>query len=316
MKDLMEKLKEQTLQGNDCYLVALIESEGSTPRSSGAYMLVNERGWVAGTVGGGAMEYAAVQEAQNKLAEGQCKSYQKRFDLTPAAGMACGGYCGLQFCYLPANKATEILVEYILYQLAGDCPWWLLLPLGEGEILVQEYLPLKKHQGIFEQDGREYFAQQYNYDGKVFIFGAGHVARELVPLLCHVGFTCEVFDDREEFADPAVFPTAHKVLQVDYTKLEGIVKPNCKDYAVVMTRGHVHDANCEHFLLSTPVPYIGVMGSKNKAKLARETLLAEGYTEAQLARITTPIGLDIGSETPAEIAVSIAAQLIQVRAQR
>ena len=316
MKDLMEKLKEQTLQGNDCYLVALIESEGSTPRSSGAYMLVNERGWVAGTVGGGAMEYAAVQEAQNKLAEGQCKSYQKRFDLTPAAGMACGGYCGLQFCYLPANKATEILVEYILYQLAGDCPWWLLLPLGEGEILVQEYLPLKKHQGIFEQDGREYFAQQYNYDGKVFIFGAGHVARELVPLLCHVGFTCEVFDDREEFADPAVFPTAHKVLQVDYTKLEGIVKPNCKDYAVVMTRGHVHDANCERFLLTTPVPYIGVMGSKNKAKLARETLLAEGYTEAQLARITTPIGLDIGSETPAEIAVSIAAQLIQVRAQR
>ena len=316
MKDLMEKLKNEVSNGNACYLVALIESEGSTPRSSGAYMLVNKDGWVAGTVGGGAMEYEAVQEAQKKLAEGQYKSYQKRFDLTPAAGMACGGYCGLQFCYLPANKATEILVEYILYQLAGDCPWWLLLPMGEGEILVQEYLPLKKHQGIFEQDGKTYFAQQYNYDGKVFIFGAGHVARELVPLLCHVGFTCEVFDDREEFADPAVFPTAHKVLQVDYTKLEGIVKPNCKDYAVVMTRGHVHDANCERFLLTTPVPYIGVMGSKNKAKLARETLLAEGYTEAQLARITTPIGLDIGSETPAEIAVSIAAQLIQVRAQR
>lgn len=316
MKDLIEKLKDQVLQGNDCYFVALIESEGSTPRSSGAYMLVNERGWVAGTVGGGGMEYAAVQEAQNKLAEGQCKSYQKRFDLTPAAGMACGGYCGLQFCYLPANKATEILVEYILYQLAGDCPWWLLLPLGEGEILVQEYLPLKKHQGIFEQDGREYFAQQYNYDGKVFIFGAGHVARELVPLLCHVGFTCEVFDDREEFADPAVFPEAHRVMQVDYTQLEAACHPTFKDYAVVMTRGHIHDANCERFLLKTSVPYIGVMGSKNKAKLARETLLAEGYTEAQLARITTPIGLDIGSETPAEIAVSIAAQLIQVRAQR
>ncbi|MDO5787352.1 MAG: XdhC family protein [Phascolarctobacterium sp.] len=316
MKDLMEKLKEQTLQGNDCYLVALIESEGSTPRSSGAYMLVNERGWVAGTVGGGAMEYAAVQEAQNKLAEGQCKSYQKRFDLTPAAGMACGGYCGLQFCYLPANKATEILVEYILYQLAGDCPWWLLLPLGEGEILVQEYLPLKKHQGIFEQDGREYFAQQYNYDGKVFIFGAGHVARELVPLLCHVGFTCEVFDDREEFADPAVFPEAHRVMQVDYTQLEAACRPTFKDYAVVMTRGHIHDANCERFLLKTSVPYIGIMGSRTKAKLAQEALLAEGYSKQDLDRITTPIGLDIGSETPAEIAVSIAAQLIRVRSRR
>lgn len=316
MKDLIEKLKDQVLQGNDCYFVALIESEGSTPRSSGAYMLVNERGWVAGTVGGGGMEYAAVQEAQNKLAEGQCKSYQKRFDLTPAAGMACGGYCGLQFCYLPANKATEILVEYILYQLAGDCPWWLLLPLGEGEILVQEYLPLKKHQGIFEQDGREYFAQQYNYDGKVFIFGAGHVARELVPLLCHVGFTCEVFDDREEFADPAVFPEAHRVMQVDYTQLEAACHPTFKDYAVVMTRGHIHDANCERFLLKTSVPYIGIMGSRTKAKLAQEALLAEGYSKQDLDRITTPIGLDIGSETPAEIAVSIAAQLIRVRSRR
>ena len=347
MKDLMEKLKNEVSNGNACYLVALIESEGSTPRSSGAYMLVNKDGWVAGTVGGGAMEYEAVQEAQARLlayAEEEAKSkqtnkhakllndgmgvqatavvtsaqgsYQKSFDLTPAAGMACGGYCGLQFCYLPANKATEILVEYILYQLAGDCPWWLLLPLGEGEILVQEYLPLKKHQGIFEQDGREYFAQQYNYDGKVFIFGAGHVARELVPLLCHVGFTCEVFDDRAEFADPAVFPDAHKVMQVDYTQLEAACHPTFKDYAVVMTRGHIHDANCERFLLKTSVPYIGIMGSRTKAKLAQEALLAEGYSKQDLDRITTPIGLDIGSETPAEIAVSIAAQLIRVRSRR
>ena len=312
----MEKLKEQTLQGNDCYLVALIESEGSTPRSSGAYMLVNKKGWIAGTVGGGGMEYAAVLEAQKRLQKSEAKSFQKRFDLTTAAGMACGGYCSLQFCYLPAQKETEILAEYVLYKLEGRYPWWLLLPMGEGSILVEDFLSLKKHQGFYDLDGKEYYAEQYNYDGRVFVFGAGHVARELVPLLSHLGFKCVVLDDREEFADPAVFPTANKVLQVDYTKLEGIVKPNCKDYAVVMTRGHVHDANCERFLLSTPVPYIGVMGSKNKAKLARETLLAEGYTEAQLARITTPIGLDIGSETPAEIAVSIAAQLIQVRAQR
>ena len=316
MKDLMVKLKEQAVQGNDCYLIALIESEGSTPRSSGAYMLVNKNGWVAGTVGGGGMEYAAVLEAQKKLQKGEARSFQKRFDLTTAAGMACGGYCSLQFCYLPAQKETEILAEYVLYKLEGRYPWWLLLPMGEGSILVEDFLPLKKHQGFYDLDGKEYYAEQYNYDGRVFVFGAGHVARELVPLLSHLGFKCVVLDDREEFADPAVFPAAHKVLQVDYTKLEGIVKPNCKDYAVVMTRGHVHDANCERFLLTTPVPYIGVMGSKNKAKLARETLLAEGYTEAQLDRITTPIGLDIGSETPAEIAVSIAAQLIEVRAQR
>lgn len=316
MKNLMEKLKEQVVMGNACYLVALIESEGSTPRSSGAFMLVNKNGFVAGTVGGGGMEYAAVLEAQNKLVEGETKSFLKRYDLTTAAGMACGGYCSLQFCYLPAIQETDMLAEYILFRLKGKYPWWLLIPLGEGDIRVEEGLFIKKHKGFYEQDGKEYYAEQYNYDGRVFIFGAGHVARELVPLLSHLGFKCVVIDDREEFAKPEVFPTAHKVLLADYTKLNEVCRLNCMDYAVVMTRGHVHDANCERFLLTTPVPYIGVMGSKNKAKLARETLLSEGYSEKQLARIKTPIGLDIGSETPAEIAVSIAAQLIEVRSKR
>ena len=316
MKNLMEKLKEQVVMGNACYLVALIESEGSTPRSSGAFMLVNKNGFVAGTVGGGGMEYAAVLEAQKKLMEGETKSFLKRYDLTTAAGMACGGYCSLQFCYLPAVQETDMLAEYILFRLKGKYPWWLLIPLGEGDIRVEEGLFIKKHKGFYEQDGKEYYAEQYNYDGRVFIFGAGHVARELVPLLSHLGFKCVVIDDREEFAKPEVFPTAHKVLLAEYTKLNEVCKLNCMDYAVVMTRGHVHDANCERFLLTTPVPYIGVMGSKNKAKLARETLLSEGYSEKQLARIKTPIGLDIGSETPAEIAVSIAAQLIEVRSKR
>ena len=316
MKYLMEKVKEQVLMGNACYLVALIESEGSTPRSSGAFMLVNKNGFVAGTVGGGGMEYAAVLEAQKKLVEGETKSFLKRYDLTTAAGIACGGYCSLQFCYLPAIQETDMLAEYILFSLKGKYPWWLLIPLGEGDIRVEEGLFIKKHKGFYEQDGKEYYAEQYNYDGRVFIFGAGHVARELVPLLSHLGFKCVVIDDRDEFAKPEVFPTAHKVLLADYTKLNEVCKLNCMDYAVVMTRGHIHDANCERFLLTTPVPYIGVMGSKNKAKLARETLLSEGYSEKQLARIKTPIGLDIGSETPAEIAVSIAAQLIEVRSKR
>lgn len=347
MKNLISKLKCEIINGNACYLVALIESEGSTPRSSGAYMLVNKNGWVAGTVGGGGMEYAAVQEAQKQLlayAEEEAKakqtnehanlvndgmgvqaatsvtsaqrSFHKRFDLTPAAGMACGGYCSLEFCYMPANQASLSLADEILSKLNGDTPWWLLLPMGAGNISVQDSLPVMKHQCFYKLDGQEYFAQEYNYDGSVFIFGAGHVARELVPLLTHLGFRCLVYDDRAEFADAAVFPTAFRVQQVDYTKLGEVCSPTCKDYAVVMTRGHVYDANCERFLLKTPVSYIGIMGSKNKARLAREALLAEGYSEAELARITTPIGIDIGSETPAEIAVSIAAQLIQVRSNK
>ena len=99
---------------------------------------------------------------------------------------------------------------------------------------------------------------------RFYVFGAGHVARELVPLLSHLGFKCIVLDDRAEFADAAAFPQAEHVQQVDFTKLQEVCSLTAKDYAVVMTRGHVHDANVERYLLTTPVGYIGIMGSKNK----------------------------------------------------
>lgn len=315
MKNLVEQIKIQATEKNACYLVALIESEGSTPRGSGAYMLVNKQGLVCGTIGGGSMEYAAICEAQKNLACGTRKSFLKAYDLSPAAGMACGGSCSLQFCYLDGSE-TITLAERILAKLAENKPWWLLLPLGEGQIQIENFLPLKKRSGLIELDGKKYYVEQQCYDGMVYVFGAGHVAKELVPLLCHVGFRCAVFDDRKEFADAAVFPMAELVKQVDFCRLAEACTLRETDYAVVMTRGHEHDANCERFLLHTPVGYIGIMGSRNKAKMARQVLLAEGYTDEQLARITTPVGLQIGSETPAEIAVSIAAQLIQVRAAR
>ncbi len=316
MKNLFNAIKQQINSGKACYLVALIESEGSTPRSSGAYMLVGEQGLLYGTIGGGGMEYAAQREAQQRASSGG--SFVKEYDLSPKAGMACGGSCQVQFCYLPADEHTRAFVEQGESALAQHEAWWFLLPLGESAALpqIKKELSLEGHRGVVQLGAQTFYAEEYGYDGWVYVFGAGHVARELVPLLCHVGFSCVVFDDRAEFADAAVFPMAERVEQVDFRSLAGVCALTKRDYAVVMTRGHVHDANVERFLLTTPAKYIGIMGSKNKAAMARAALLAEGYSEAQLERVTTPIGLAIGSETPAEIAVSIAAQLIKVRAEQ
>ena len=316
MKNLFQQIKAYALQGKDVYLVALLESEGSTPRNSGAYMLVGKDGYLSGTIGGGAMEYAAIQLAQKSLVEEEHKNFAQVYDLTPAAGLACGGSCLVQFCYLQGGAETLALAERVLQAVGSRQPWWLLLPMGAGTLQVAQELSLEGHRGRVELDGCTYYGEQYGYDGLVYVFGAGHVARELVPLLCHLGFRCVVFDDREEFADPAVFTMAEQVQAVDFSQLQQVCAPTAADYAVVMTRGHVYDAQCERFLLPTDGGYIGIMGSKGKAKLARELLTAEGFTAAQLARVTTPIGIAIGSETPAEIAVSIAAQLIQVRAQK
>ena len=89
-----------------------------------------------------------------------------------------------------------------------------------------------------------------------------------------------------------------------------------EDYLVVVTRGHRCDADVERFALRTPAFYIGVVGSKRKTQYVREKLLAEGFTNEELDRVHAPIGIDIASETPAEIAISIAAQLIQIRAEK
>lgn len=318
MKNLFLAIQKQLAAAKSCYLIALIESEGSTPRSSGAYMLVGADGYLYGTIGGGGMEYAVQLTAQKRLKDGETASFVQMYDLSPKAGMACGGSCQVQFCYLPANESTAKLVEQGLVALAEHESWWFLLPLGENacSCAIKKDLPLAGHRGLIELEGVHYYAEQYSYDGWVYVFGAGHVARELVPLLCHLGFHCVVYDDRAEFADAEIFPQAEAVQQVDFRALNDVCHLSERDYAVVMTRGHVHDANCERFLLTTPVGYIGIMGSKNKAALARAALLSEGYSEEQLARVTTPIGISIGSETPAEIAVSIAAQLISVRSKR
>ena len=160
------------------------------------------------------------------------------------------------------------------------------------------------------------YAEEFNFDGKVYIFGGGHLAQELVPVLSHLGFWCMVMDDREEYTAPNLFPGVQETKTVDFTLLSDILEVKKEDYLVVVTRGHSCDADVERFALRTPASYIGVVGSKRKTQYVREKLLAEGFTNEELDRVHAPIGIDIASETPAEIAISIAAQLIQIRAEK
>ncbi len=319
MKNLFTAIKQQ-IANAPCYLVALLEVEGSTPRKSGTYMLVGQEGLLHGTIGGGGMEYAAQLAAQKALADGKKANFAQSYDLSPKAGMACGGYCQVQSCYL--DETDLPLVERVLDLEAAGEPWWFLVPFGEGRLQARTALPadtkVQKHVAQIEEAGVRYYAEQYNYDGIVYVFGAGHVSRELVPLLCHLDFKCKVYDDREAFADPAVFPQALEVRAVDLAHLAeaGIGPIRKQDYVAIMTRAHFYDADCERFALQSEAAYIGVMGSRPKAAMTFAKLREEGFTEADLARVKTPIGYDLHSDTPAEIAVAIAAELIELRASR
>ncbi len=319
MLKLLETLTQTLAAGHDCLLATVIASSGSTPRSAGAYMLVGEQGRIYGTIGGGNLEYQAILKGQQQLA--QRENFLFEYVLTAERvanlGMICGGSCQVLFCYLQAeNEAVRQSVAQAAAAAKRKKPYWLLLPFAAGPLAVAGQLDMLGRTGLVEMDGQTYYAEQFAYDGKVYIFGGGHLAQEVVPLLAHLDFTCVVIDDREEFSRTELFPGAAEVLQLDFKQLAERLSLRQSDYAAVMTRGHLHDADVERFLLRTDAGYIGVVGSRKKAQLTRERLLAEGYSKQQLDRIITPIGLSIGSETPAEIAVSIAAQLIQERAQR
>lgn len=323
MKNLFLLMERELAAGRSCYLCSLVANEGSTPRGSGAHMVVGCEGLLGGTIGGGAMEYAAVNKARELLRQGRAASFVEHYDLTPSAGLACGGSCTVLFTLIDA-ESRGALEQGLLAENNGST-YWLQLSWADASLQSKameiiftaneavKNLPSGKRQGNVRLAADTFYIEQFNYDGAVYVFGAGHVARELVPLLSQLDFRCLVLDDRAEFAQKELFPTAYKVLQVDYTKLADSISVGSRDYAVVMTRGHQYDAEAERYLLHTDAKYIGIMGSRHKAALAKAALLAEGYSQQQLARITTPIGIDINSETPAEIAVSIAAQLIKVR---
>ncbi len=149
---------------------------------------------------------------------------------------------------------------------------------------------------------------------RVLLFGAGHVGRALAALLPGLEFGYLVADDRPEFARTEDFPQADAVLCAGVDQVFSQLTVTEEDYIVIMTRGHQHDQEVLRYALATPAGYIGLMGSRRKIAMTRQALEQAGVAPAEFDRVSTPIGLDIGAETPAEIAVSVAAQLIQHRA--
>ena len=329
MRNMLKTIKAKLEHGQSLVLVTVIASSGATPRGAGARMLVGKEGRICGTIGGGAVEYRSEQIAARVLEEQTSLGHD--FTLTKDdvqnLGMICGGACSVFFHYLPAGDAHTIrLCAEAEAQFRQGNALWLLTRLGEHGQMglyahdlgywgmdVSEPLPLSRHP---ERIG-DIFAEQIHAPGKVYVFGGGHVAQELVPVLAHVGFRCVVMDDRTEFTKPELFPGAEAVICGDLTRLADYLSIGSEDYVCVMTRGHSHDTVVQAQVLKCRPTYCGVIGSAFKAAGVRRTLKEEyGLADEELDLVTTPIGLPIKGETPAEIAISIAAQMILHRAER
>lgn len=324
MKELFDAVLQRPEQA--LMLVTVVESTGATPRGAGARMLVGPEGRICGTIGGGPVEYRSEQLALELLQRRE--SAEHTFSLTrddaKKLGMVCGGSAVVHFlCITPTDRAVQAVARQALEWYAADRDFWLVCDVARGDLAIygREDAPnwlrpwMKRRLSRVREDGRDFHVEQIGVSGKVYIFGGGHVAQELEPVLSHLGFRCVVLDDRPEFASRELFPTAEAVLLVDFAKLEDDIHVTPADYVCIMTRGHASDTVVEAQVLGKRPRYNGMIGSRAKGAAVRQALEQEyGYTPEEIAAIVSPIGLSIGAKTPAEIAISIAAQMITARA--
>ena len=334
MKKMLKHIEDRLLAGEALVLVTVTASSGATPRGAGARMLVGRHGRICGTIGGGAVEFRseqiALQVLENKV------SGQQDFSLTrddvQNLGMICGGDVNVFFHYIPAgHRDTLSLAREALALFETGEALWLISDISAGGTLslytkrkgvfgpsVPDWVlaRLPRQPKLLKQGEESYCVEQINGSGRVYIFGCGHVSQELEPVLSHVGFRCVVLDDRPEFARRELFPSAEEVKVIDFDRIADSVTVTQEDYVCVMTRGHAFDTVIQAQVLKCRPCYVGVIGSRKKAAGVKKVLKEEyGLTDAELDIVTTPIGIDIDAETPAEIAVSIAGQMIQVRAR-
>jgi xanthine dehydrogenase accessory factor len=166
----------------------------------------------------------------------------------------------------------------------------------------------------YNSDNRSVLVDWLRPTGDVYIFGAGHVGAALAHLAAYVNFRVIALDDRAEFVSKEKLPDADLAIVLDsFDNTLQDLGIGEDSYLVIVTRGHLHDKTVLEQALRTKAGYIGMIGSRRKIGLIYQNLLSDGFSRSDLERVHAPIGLDIGGETPEEIAVSIVAQLIEFR---
>jgi xanthine dehydrogenase accessory factor len=337
VKELLTAIKDRLARKESLVLVTIVAGSGSTPRGPGAKMLVGREGRIRGTIGGAIPEYLAIETGKTLITkrESALREYILHPNEAADLGAKCGGELEVYFQYLDAGDPHLLpVIDAGLRCFSSGEPSWLMtrtdggaaaLAVVEGDRIAAQsgavpadLGPFLRSAGVWRREGDEaWFAEPLVPAGFVYVFGGGHVAQELVPLLSHLGFRCIVFDDREEFTRRELFPGAEDVVRGDFQNIAACITIGPRDYVVVVTRGHVSDYDAEAFALGTPARYIGVIGSRTKLAFVSDKLRARGFTGEDLnaERVHAPIGMDIQSETPAEIAVSIAGELILTRAR-
>lgn len=324
--------------GRGVLLATPLWAEGSVPFRRRAKLLLRDDGSTQGTIGGGLLEARCLAAAREAISDGRARILE--FELTAAdaveSGMICGGHCAVLLEPIAPGYFADIFAAaaraeaaaesfFLITLLPEDLPPTKLAIRSDGILLGAADPDLvatlrqladqarAQERPIFVRDPVAIHLDPLLPPPSLFVFGAGHIALPLVHMASLVGFRTAVIDDRADFANPDRFPDASHILVAPVSTAFSELHIGDDSYVVAVTRGHAYDEEVVAYALQTPARYIGMIGSRNKIARVFDRLRQRGFPEKDLARVHAPIGLEIGAETVEEIAVSILAQLLQVR---
>lgn len=350
MKNIYLRIPHNTWDASDLVIATVTHTEGSTPQKSGISALFNKSGLFAGTIGGGVLEGKVQKIAAESIDTKEPVHQVFRLDTNVLDGedALCGGKISVLID--PGLFRHKHVFDALSRSSRARIPGVLITQVtnaGNGKILISRYWATDKDRSfipeelksLIEPEIKDLFSGIHSYDFKeleipqegsnpshllllepvlplprLIIAGAGHIGRALSQIGSVLDFEVTVIDDRPEYANSENIPSANHIINEDIgNAIEKIEKRN-DTFIVIVTRGHRDDSNALKACIGSGAAYIGMIGSKTKVALMHREFTMNGWaTEAQWGKIFAPIGLDIKSKTVEEIAVSIAAQLVQVK---
>jgi len=347
MQNPFEDISKLLQEGQKVVLASIIRQVGSSPRTIGTKCIVLEDGSIKGTIGGGLLEYQVMERAKESLKEGKTAiiHFQLTGDEVAKSDMLCGGVVDVYLEPLfPENAVAGDIFKRISSFINEGRKGVLLTLVSEGtksedeanRILIEEdgsktgeirtvseedkervtkFLKIKTPKLTEIEEGKEtVFVEPLRPYDILYLFGAGHISTFVASLASMIGFRVVVIDDRKEFANKERFKDADEIIVLPFSEVFEKINISSSSYIAIITRGHIHDLNVLREALKSSSGYIGMIGSKRKREKIYQALMEEGVSDERLKQVHSPIGMDIDAETPEEIAVSIVAELIRVRA--
>ncbi len=342
MREILQGIYEASINQDDLVMATIMQNQGSSPRTAGTKMLIRRDNSIVATIGGGSLEANVILEAGKVFSDKMSRIYH--FELTgddvAQMDMICGGFGDVLLSYIAADDAISHAVFAAALQAASkNEQGWLVTQYSNAGTLRSRYCFIDQFgekTGDLEIDGEslaamkgtpgeisihseilqnsEILVERVQERRKLILFGGGHVSRETAQLAALVDFEVTVIDDRVEFANAERFPNAQTIVVDDYQHLPDL-GIGSQSFVAIITRGHLGDYDVLKSVIQTDAFYIGMIGSRRKREMIYQRLRDEGISQEQIDRVHSPIGLTINGQTPAEIAVSIVAELILERSK-